>query len=277
MKKLFIFLTMLVVGIVSSWATLSSNTIAKSGNVTDTWNITSALPTDNWTAMGDNTPAGVTALGSYTAYCRKQDITLSDEGALFITFLFSTGSHQLEILGVDLLDSDDSNNIYIIDHIESGNYKIRFIINDGVSNSVGNITVKHANIKTASSFANITQWYFIRIHSNQNNYMYYNSGATPNIGFEGSGQNNAHYLWGFVKDTDGIRIYNKAAGSSVAIDNATPCTLSASAQTFTLDNGDAGTNGAAAGAYFSLYKNPDNSKASRDSRSYLNWQTDINY
>ena len=65
------------------------------------------------------------------------------------------------------------------------------------------------------------------------------------------------------------------AGSSVAIDNATPCTLSASAQTFTLDNGDAGTNGAAAGAYFSLYKNPDNSKASRDSRSYLNWQTDI--
>lgn len=287
MKKLFTLLTMLLIGIGSMWATLSSNTIAKSGNVTDTWSISSALPTDNWTAMGDNTPAGVTALGSYTAYSRTQDITLSDEGALFITFLYSTGSHQLEILGVDLLDSDDkvvrsdyhygktgtllSNNIYIIDHIESGNYKIRFIINDGVSNSFGNITVKHANIKTASSFANITQWYFIRIHSNQNNYMYYNSGATPNIGFGGT-QNNAHYLWGFVKDTDGIRIYNKAAGSSVAIDNATPCTLSASGQTFTLGTGSAGNNGAAAGAYFSLYKNPERSATSR---SYLNYQSAI--
>lgn len=269
------------------WATLSSSTIAKSGNVTDTWNITSDLPTDNWTAMGEGTPAGVTALGSYTAYSRTQNITLSDEGALFITFLYSTGNHQLEILGVDLLNSNDevvrsdyhygktgtllSHNVYMLDHIASGDYKIRFIINSGVSNSVGNITVKHLNIKTSNSYENITNWYFVRMHSNQTNYMYYDK-SERGIAFSSSKQNNAHYLWGFVKDTDGIRIYNKAAGSSVALDNANPCTLSASGTSlaFTFGTGNAGDYGAGATAYFSLYMNPDRSATAR---SYLNYRT----
>lgn len=289
MKKLLLLLCALLPGVSGAWAALSSNTIAKSGNVTDTWNITSALPTDNWTAMGDATPTGVTALGSYTAYYRTQNITLSNEGALFITFLYSTGSHQLEILGVDLLNSNDevvrsdyhygktgtflSHNVYMLDHIASGDYKIRFIINSGVSNSVGNITVKHLNIKTANSYENITNWYFVRMHSNQTNYMYYDK-SERGIAFSSSSQNNAHYLWGFVKDTDGIRIYNKAAGSSVALDNANPCTLSASGTSlaFTFGSGSAGDYGygAAAGAYFSLYMNPDKSATAR---SYLNYRS----
>lgn len=287
MRKLLLLICALLTGVSGAWAALSSSTIAKSGNVTDTWNITSALSTDNWTAMGDATPTGVTALGSYTAYCRTQDITLSDEGALFITFLYSKGSDRLDILGVDLLNENNevvrsdyhngytgtalSHNVYMLDHITSGDYKIRFIINSGVSNSVGNITVKHINIKTASSFENITNWYFVRMHSNQTNYMYYDK-SERGIAFSSSKQNNAHYLWGFVKDTDGIKIYNKAAGSSVAIDNANPCALSASGQTFTFGTGSAGSNGAAAGAYFSLYKNPDESAAAR---SYLNYQSNI--
>ncbi len=272
-----------------AWAALSSSTIAKSGNVTDTWNITSALPTDNWTAMGDATPTGVTALGSYTAYYRTQNITLSNEGALFITFLYSTGNHQLEILGVDLLNSNDevvrsdyhygktgtllSHNVYMLDHIASGDYKIRFIINSGVSNSVGNITVKHLNIKTANSYENITNWYFVRMHSSYTNKnMYYDSNSANGIAFGSSQYNNAHYLWGFVKDTDGIRIYNKAAGSSVALDNANPCTLSADGTSlaFTFGTGNAGNYGAGATAYFSLYMNPDRSATAR---SYLNYRT----
>jgi len=237
--------------------------------------------------MGDATPTGVTALGSYTAYYRTQNITLSNEGALFITFLYSTGQHQLEILGVDLLNSNDevvrsdyhygktgtllSHNVYMLDHIASGDYKIRFIINSGVSNSVGNITVKHLNIKTSNSYENITNWYFVRMHSNQTNYMYYDK-SERGIAFSSSKQNNAHYLWGFVKDTDGIRIYNKAAGSSVALDDANPCTLSASGTSlaFTFGSGSVGNNGAAAGAYFSLYKNPDKSATAR---SYLNYRS----
>ncbi|MBR4243556.1 MAG: hypothetical protein IKR98_06695 [Bacteroidaceae bacterium] len=287
-KLLLLLLSVLLAGVSGAWAALSESTIAKSGNVTDTWNITSALPTDNWTAMGDATPTGVTALGSYTAYYRTQNITLSNEGALFITFLYSTGSHQLEILGVDLLNSNDevvrsdyhygktgtslSHNVYMLDHIASGDYKIRFIINSGVSNSVGNITVKHLNIKTSNSYENITNWYFVRMHSNQTNYMYYDK-SERGIAFSSPKQNNAHYLWGFVKDTDGIRIYNKAAGSSVALDNANPCTLSASGTSlaFTFGSGSAGNNGAAAGAYFSLYMNPDRSATAR---SYLNYRSD---
>ena len=289
MKKFLLLMIALLTGVGGAWAALSSSSIAKSGNVTDTWNILSALPTDNWTAMGEGTPKGVKDLGSYTAYSRTQNITLSDEGALSITFLYSSGSHQLEILGVDLLNSNDevirsdyhygktgtalSHNVYMLDHIASGDYKIRFIINSGVSNSVGNITVKHINIKTASSFAEITNWYFVRMHSNQTHYMYYKSSSETGIDFTSSSQNNAYYLWGFVKDVDGIKIYNKAAGGSVAIDNANPCTLSASGTSlaFTFGTGSAGSNAAAAGAYFSLYMNPNRSAAAR---SYLNYRSD---
>ena len=289
MKQKLTLLLIALLTTMGAWAALSSSTIAKSGNVTDTWNITSALPTDNWTAMGDATPTGVTALGSYTAYYRTQNITLSNEGALFITFLYSTGNHQLEILGVDLLNSNDevvrsdyhygktgtllSHNVYMLDHIASGDYKIRFIINSGVSNSVGNITVKHLNIKTANSYENITNWYFVRMHSSYTNKnMYYDSNSANGIAFGSSQYNNAHYLWGFVKDTDGIRIYNKAAGSSVALDNANPCTLSADGTSlaFTFGTGNAGNYGAGATAYFSLYMNPDRSATAR---SYLNYRT----
>ncbi len=286
MRKLLLLLSVLLTGVSGAWAALSSSTIAKSGNVTDTWNITSALPTDNWTAMGDATPAGVTALGSYTAYSRTQDITLSADGALFITFEYSSGTHQLEILGVELLNGTNevvrshyhygktgtyrSNNNYFLDHITSGNYKIRFIINSGVSSSAGNITIKHLNIKTASSYADISHWYFVRMNTNATHYMYYNSGATTNVAFSDSKANDDKYLWGFVKDTEGVKIYNQAAGSSVAIDNANPCTLSASGQTFTIATGTDGSNGAAAEAYFALYKNI---YQKNDAKSYLNYNS----
>ena len=286
MKKILLLLSVLLAGVSGAWATLSSSTIAKSGNVTDSWYIVSSLPTDNWTALS-NVPAGIAALGG-TPFYRTQNITISDEGALSVTFLYTSGNHRLDILGVDLLNSSDevvrsdyhvgytggerSHNVYMIDHIASGNYKIRFIINNAsTTNSAGNITIKHINIKTANSFAEITHWYSIRMHSNQTHYMYYKSDAATGIGFDGSLPQNAYYLWGFVKDTDGIKIYNKAAGGSVAIDNATPCKLSADGTSiaFTFDTGNAGNNGAAAGAYFSLYKNPTSG-----SKSYLNYQGD---
>ena len=266
-----------------AWAALSSSTIAKSGNVTDTWNITSALPTNDWVALADP-PSG---LPSGTPFYRTQDLTISDEGALSVTFLYTSGSHRLDILGVDLLNSSNevvrsdyhtgytggnkSHNVYLLDHIASGTYKIRFIINNaGTTSSAGNITIKHVNIKTANSFTEITNWYFVRMHSTyNNNNMYYDSNSANGIAFGSSQYNNAYYLWGFVKDTDGIRIYNKAAGSSFAIDNANPCTLSADGTSlaFTIDTGNAGNHGAAADAYFSLYMNSG-------SKSYLNYQSD---
>ena len=279
-------LTLLLIALfttMGAWAALSSSTIAKSGNVTDTWNITSALPTNDWVALADP-PSG---LPSGTPFYRTQDLTISDEGALSVTFLYTSGSHRLDILGVDLLNSSNevvrsdyhtgytggnkSHNVYLLDHIASGTYKIRFIINNaGTTSSSGTITVKHVNIKTANSFAEITNWYFVRMHSTYNDKnMYYDSNSANGIAFGSSQYNNAYYLWGFVKDTDGIRIYNKAAGSSFAIDNANPCTLSADGTSlaFTIDTGNAGNHGAAADAYFSLYMNSG-------SKSYLNYQSD---
>ena len=282
--KLILLCLALFCGLGGVKAALSSSTITKSSVVTDTWNISSALPTDNWTAMGEGTPQGVKDLGSYTAYSRTQDITISADGALFITFEYSSGNHQLEPLGVELLNSSNvvvrsdyhygktgtykANNVYMLDQIASGAYKIRFIINSNVSSSVGNITVKHLNIKTASSYADISHWYFVRMNTNATNYMYYNSGASANIAFGGTKANEDKYLWGFVKDTDGVKIYNKAAGSTVAIDNANPCTLSASGQTFTFANGTTGDYGAAADAYFALYKN---TASKNEAKSYLNY------
>ena len=62
MKKTLFILFALLMGISGAWA---ADDLPAS-----TWNISSALPTDGWVAMGENTPAGVTALGNYTAYYR---------------------------------------------------------------------------------------------------------------------------------------------------------------------------------------------------------------
>lgn len=277
-------------GISGAWATLSSSTIAKSGSVTDSWNIGADITTDNWTEMGGNTPTAVTALGSYTAYYRTQDITLSAAGSLSITFQYSSGNDMLELLGVDLLNSSDEvvksdyhygytggnkeHNVFMLDNVASGSYKIRFIVNkivkaSGVISSVGSITVKHVDIQTASSYADITQWYFVRLHSDNNYYIYYNG---TSIAFNnGSKANEDKYLWGFVKDTDGIKIYNKAAGGSVALDNANPCTMSADGTSvaFSFAPGSTGNYGASADAYFALYKIIKGNK----NNSFLNYQS----
>ena len=115
----------------------------------------------------------------------------------------------------------------------------------------------------ASSFNNITQWYLVRLHSNQSHYMYNNAGA---IAFSNSvGDSNA-YRWAFVGDPiNGFTLYNYATG--VAVDNATPCALSTEGTSirFKAAYSAAGTNGASSDFYFALYVT---------SGSYLNYQSD---
>ena len=80
-------------------------------------------------------------------------------------------------------------------------------------------------IKSAASFGEIDTWYQVRMHSNQTHYMYNNSGA---LAFNGSFTASNDYAWGFVGNPyDGFNLYNRGAGSTVAVDNADPCTLSA--------------------------------------------------
>ena len=77
----------------------------------------------------------------------------------------------------------------------------------------------------ADSYANISQWYTVSFHMGGNlRYMCYNDGlnfATNND------VSNINYMWAFVGDPfAGFQIYNKAAGSSVALDSSDPCGLS---------------------------------------------------
>ena len=77
----------------------------------------------------------------------------------------------------------------------------------------------------ANSYANITNWYTVSFHTGGNlRYMYYNDGlnfATNND------VSNINYMWAFVGDPfAGFQIYNKAAGSSVALDSSNPCGIS---------------------------------------------------
>ena len=260
--------------------------IRNNPNIVNGWNITSAdLTTNFWSALEENIPTEVSALGG-TPYYRVQDITITETQTLEVFFKYSSGTHRLNILGVDLLDGSGnivandyhtgytgtgmSANTYLLNYLTPGTYKLRYIINGaGTSSSVGNIYLK--TLKFADSFANISQWYVIRVHSNQAHYMYYDTdNATTGISFtSNSGNiNNDKYLWGFVKTPSGVQIYNKTAGSTMAIDNATPSTMSTDGVSnyfnIALPTG-LGTYGEGADAYFVVY---------HDAGNYLNYQTE---
>ena len=168
-----------------------------------TWNISSALPTDNWVAMGENTPAGVTSLGSYTAYYRTQEVTLTTAGMININFLYSSGSHRLEILGVDALNgssevvasdyhfgytgTNKSLNDYFLNGLSAGTYTLRYIINSGVSSSAGNITFRKFEADVVASLPGLT--------TDVNNPKYYSIGSYDRGGYltsNGAGQGMTH-------------------------------------------------------------------------------------
>ena len=88
-----------------------------------------------------------------------------------------------------------------------------------------NVTYKKYPFEIADSFANIEHWYALTVHSNQTHYLYTDEGALA-FNAEGYDETDA-YAWGFVgNNTDGYTIYNKATGSSVALDNNEPAAVS---------------------------------------------------
>ena len=116
------------------------------------------------------------------------------------------------------------------------------------------------------NYAGITHWYNVRMHSNQTHYMYYDSEASVKVAFSDAiGENTNAYLWGYVGNPiAGYQIYNKEAGSSIAVTNENPCSMSADGTSahFYVTNSAAGSQGASADAYFAMYAT---------SGSYLNW------
>ncbi|MBO4661779.1 MAG: hypothetical protein J5630_03665 [Bacteroidaceae bacterium] len=112
---------------------------------------------------------------------------------------------------------------------------------------------------TTGNPSSISKWYRVRMHSELTRYMYYNSGVTNGFSFLSDAKpslSNENYLWGFVGNPfDGFAVYNKAAGVTVALDNANPCTMSTDGKSvaFKVKEGKVGTKGNTADTYFILY------------------------
>lgn len=73
----------------------------------------------------------------------------------------------------------------------------------------------------ADSYANITKWYYMQMHSNNKRYIEYIAGGNylewADASLPESGSKKA-YAWAFVGDpVNGFKLYNRAAGSSVAV------------------------------------------------------------
>jgi hypothetical protein len=164
------------------------------------WNISSALPTEDWPAMGENTPSGV----SGTAYYRTQTITLETKADLLgIKFLYSTGKHRLDILGVDALDGENNvvasdyhvgytggnmdKNQYFLKNLPASTYTLRYIIGTGPSDSKGNITIIKYDAEFIASLPQLT--------TDVNNPKYYSIASYDRGGYlksNGSGEGLTH-------------------------------------------------------------------------------------
>ena len=195
MKKFLLLICALLTGISGAWADVLP---------ASTWNISQALPTDNWVAMAENTPAGVTSLGSYTAYYRTQEVTLTSDGMIYINFLYSSGNHRLDMLGVDALNSSSevvasdyhvgytggnkSLNDYFLNGLSAGTYTLRYIIHNGnTTSSVGNITLRKYEADVVASLPQLT--------TDENNPKYYSIGSYNRGGYltsNGAGQGMTH-------------------------------------------------------------------------------------
>lgn len=96
-----------------------------------------------------------------------------------------------------------------------------------------NVTLQNFPFEFAATYDGITTLYNVKLNSNATHYMYYDAeDADQNVKFaDAVVDESADYLWGFVGDPiNGFRLYNKAAGNTVALDNSTPSVLAAESQ-----------------------------------------------
>lgn len=114
------------------------------------------------------------------------------------------------------------------------------------------ITVPWTLFSYSNNYKSITKWYTVRMHSNQTHYLKSSGSA---ISFTDATDSSNDYLWGFVGNPiDGFQLYPYNTGSK-AIDDNTPCTLSATgtSNTIKVKQGANGTYGAAADFCIAMY------------------------
>lgn len=116
------------------------------------------------------------------------------------------------------------------------------------------LSVESYPIVYADSYDNISQWYKVRMHSNNPVYMYSNGSS---ISFSSSCPvKYSDYLWAFVGDPlNGFTLYNYTAGKEVAVDNQTPSGLSTAgtAIKWMTNPGVTGQHSASADAFFIMF------------------------
>ena len=79
-------------------------------------------------------------------------------------------------------------------------------------------------VEYAATLDAVEHWYALRLHSNQQHWLYSDEGT---LAFGGEEAQTDEYAWALVGDPlRGFQLYNKALGAAAALDAANPCTLS---------------------------------------------------
>lgn len=134
----------------------SLGTIGEDETISHNW-----VPGDWTTIPAEEIPNRVNEVGCTDENARvfEQQITIASAGTLNVLFDYTSGSHKLILVGVDLVDetgnvavddyhagetgSSDSNNTYKFNVFAPGTYKLRYFANNIESiNSSGDITLK---------------------------------------------------------------------------------------------------------------------------------------
>lgn len=138
------------------------------GTLNDGDELTSTWSPSSWSDIADDdVPARVVEAGCLRENARiiEKKIAMASEGALTVTFAYTNGSHKLNIVGIDLLDTDgsivandyhagstgneNSKNVYNITLPGAGTYTVRmFADNSEEINSNGTITMGLKNSYT---------------------------------------------------------------------------------------------------------------------------------
>lgn len=133
-------------------------------NDEDTYNITyTTVNSTNWTALANaDVPRRVQELGYYDRiFYKAVPIRITEEGGkMKLTFKYTSGSHRIDVVGVDVIDaqgniaSDDYHfgyagsslvdNVYAIANMSAGDYTLRLLVTTANGNTATNGSVDFA-------------------------------------------------------------------------------------------------------------------------------------
>ena len=188
--------------------------------------------------------------GTHKVFTAKTAITVTQPGAVTVTFNYITGSNALVILGVDIVDASNrvqaqkyaigkagnpsADNFYILSDVGAGEYFLRYWVcnrtdlegevGHNLKKVRGSITVAGANYRwepaESLDWANAT-WYRMRLSDGLERYI---SAANGYVDGENLTLTNntppADYagLWTMVGDAEnGYKFYNRAKGADYAL------------------------------------------------------------